>query len=188
MYLYQPCLLTLALHAWAYDENRIQRRLRILFSLSILILSGLELTGARVYVYPGALLLPALFSFDRLRSASWAEVLTSSLLGGLLSWKAAYVWPLLPGSKLLCSVLLLIPAAFLIKKQEDRLLACSLGSLIFELLFCLKEYTLFSFCVIRLGSRDALSLGSMAACILTFAAEACRRLFPKEKRVVSMGN
>ena len=161
MYLYQPCLLTLALYVWAWEKDR---RFRILLPLVILLASEWELILGRIWLYPAAMLLPVMFLTKR-PSVAWAEVLTSSILGGLLCWKAADRWPLLPGRMLLCAALLIIPALFLCRGREARLLACALGSLLYELFFCLREYVLFSFCTIRLGSREELSLGTAAVCL-----------------------
>ena len=146
MYLYQPCLLTLTLYAWAFDRSKGKGRLlRIAAPLLLLLASEWELSFSRIYLYPAALLFPAVFLFDAKRSVAWAEVLTAALLSGLTSWKAADAWPLLPGGIFLCAVLLLIPIMLLCRGKEDRLLACSLSGLLYELFFCLKEYMLFSF-------------------------------------------
>lgn len=166
MYLYQPCLLTLTLYAWAFDRSKGKGRiLRIAAPLLLLLASEWELTFSRIYLYPAALLFPAVFLFDAKRSIAWAEVLTAALLSSLVSWKAADAWPLLPGGRLLCAVLLLIPIMLLCRGKEDRLLACSLAGLLYELFFCLKEYMLFSFCIIRLGSRESLNLSTAALCL-----------------------
>ena len=166
MYLYQPCLLTLTLYAWAFDRSKGKGRiLRIAAPLLLLLASEWELSFSRIYLYPAALLFPAVFLFDVKRSIVWAEVLTAALLAGLISWKASDAWPLLPGRIFLCAVLLLIPIMLLCRGKEDRLLACSLAGLLYELFFCLKEYMLFSFCIMRLGSRESLSLSTAALCL-----------------------
>ena len=185
MYLYQPCLLTLSLHAWAFGR---ESRLRILLPLAVLAVSEWELLYTQIWLYPAAMLLPLPFLLGRARAVAWAEVWTASLLGGAVSWKAADLWPLLPGSTLLCAALLLVPAIFLCRSREDKLLACALGSLFFELFFCLREYILFSFCVIRLGSREALSLGAAALCLYHALEQARRVVRIREKRAVSMRN
>ena len=166
MYLYQPCLLTLTLYAWAFDRSEGKSRLLLIAApLLLLLASEWELTFSRIYLYPGALLFPAVFLFDAKRSIVWAEVLTAALLAGLISWKASDAWPLLPGRIFLCAVLLLIPIMLLCRGKEDRLFACSLAGLLYELFFCLKEYMLFSFCIMRLGSRESLSLSTAALCL-----------------------
>ena len=188
MYLYQPCLLILALYAWAFEPvEREGRRLRALFPLALLAVSELELTFARIMIYPAALLLPVLFLLKRDRTVAWAEVLTASLLGGFLCWKAADSWPLFPGLTFLCGILLLAATVLLCRQRGDRLLACAIGGLFFELFFCLREYTLFSFCVIRMGSRDGLSLAASTHCLYAVLEQLCHAL-PKRKRAVSIVN
>ena len=147
MYLYQPCLLALALYFWAFDgADRRTPWLRVLFPLLLLALSELGSTFTYMSFYPAALLLPLPFAAGRARGVAWAEVLAAGLLGAILSWKAADAWPLFDGLVPLCAALLLIPVAVLCRDREDRWLACALGGLFFELLFCLREYTLFSSC------------------------------------------
>lgn len=157
--------MTLALYAWAFDGTPTGRRLRIWAPVGLLFLSEWALCYERVEIYPAALLLPARYGAGRARTVSWAEVLTAAILGGLICWKVGDAWPLMPALKLLCSVLLLIPALIVCRKRADRLLACALGSLLLELCACLREYMLFSFCVVRLGSREALSLAAAALCL-----------------------
>lgn len=164
MYLYQPCLLSMALYAWACDDPK-KSRWRILAPLIVLALSEWELSHARFSLYPAAMGIPMLFLWGRIRTAAWAEVLTASLLGGLICWKAADAWPLLSISWLMLPLLLLAPTAVLCRDREDRCLACAIGGLFFELFFCLREYMLFSFCVVRLGSRGGLSLGASSICL-----------------------
>ncbi len=163
MYLYQPCLLTLSLYAWACDR----RRLRIWFVLLVLAISGWEMTHTRIWLYPAALLLPLVFVFHR---PVWSEVLTAAVLGGLVSWKAADIWPLSPLLMPLCS-LLIMTSGFLCRSREDRLLAFCLCGLFYEMFFCLREYVLFSFCVIRLGSRSSLCLSTAVLCIYLILEE-----------------
>ena len=166
MYLYQPCLLAMALYHWAFDERKGEQHVfRLLFPLVILSLSELEVTFQNVRVYPAVLLLPVGLLFNSRGFVCWEETLTASLIGGLLCWKAADLWPLFPGIIPLCGALLLLPVVLLCREGKDGLLSCALGSLFFELFFCLKEYMLFSYCVLRLGSRDALSLGTVALCL-----------------------
>lgn len=189
MYLYQPCLLAMSLYAWAFERTEMpKRRLRILCPLAILAISEWEVTFTKVGLYPAGLLLVLFFIGLQLRSVCWAEVLTASLLGGLLSWKAADAWPLLPGSPLLCASLLLAPIILLCRSREDRLAACALGSLFFELFFCLREYMLFSFFVGRLGSRDALSLASSAICLYHVFEQVCHGVHRRIKDAISIGN
>ena len=189
MYLYQPCLLTMALYGWAFDPAERRRRwIMILFPLVVLLVSEWEVTFSSYKLYPASLLLPVCFLMVRSRDVAWAEVLASSLLGGLVCWKAADAWPLLPGSAVLCAVLLLIPVTLLCRDRDDRLLAVTFGSLFFELFFCLHEYMLFSFCALRFGSKDALSLGSMALCIYFVLEQLRLLLLSKKKDAVSIRN
>ena len=155
----------MALYGWAFREAEGNRRGRnIVLPLVVLLASGWEVSFSAIRLYPASLLLPLSYLMGKGRSVPWAEVLVSSLLGGLVCWKVADAWPLLPGSAALCAILLLCPIAALCRCREDRLLALTLGSLFFELFFCLREYMLFSFCVLRLGSRDSLTLGALAIC------------------------
>ncbi len=165
MYLYQPCLLTLSLYAWAFDVSDSRRRwLRVLFPLAVLALSEIELTFTGICIYPASLLVACYLIRDQ-RTIQWAQMLTASLLGGLACWKAVDLWPLFPGIVPLCAGVLLVPIFILCRGRADRLASCALGGLIFELFFCLKEYLLFSFCILRFGSRDGLSLAAASACL-----------------------
>lgn len=155
----------MALYAWAFEDASKKRWLRTLSPLALLFLSEWEPSYARFNLYPAALLLPALYGMGRARTVAWAEVLTASILGGLICWKAEDAWPLMPGLTLLTSATLLIPVMILCRQRADRLLACAVGSLFFELFACLREYMLFSFCVVRLGSRASLSLAAAALCL-----------------------
>ncbi|MBQ6866931.1 MAG: hypothetical protein IJO15_08845 [Clostridia bacterium] len=75
----------------------------ILFSLLSLALSEVEIGGTYLSLYPAALLLPVpfLLSIDK---EAWPEVLAAAFFGGMLCWKAADAWPLLPGVMLLCRI------------------------------------------------------------------------------------
>ncbi len=179
----------MALYAWAFEPaNGTPRWCRILFPVTVLTVSEWELTFRQIGLYPAALLLPILFLLNRFRAVAWPDVLTGALLGGLLSWKAADLWPLFSGSALLCAILVLVPAILLCGNRDDRLLACVLGSLAFELFFCLREYMLFSFCVVRLGSRDALDLSTAALCLYVVLDTLLHALHLKGKSIVSVGN
>lgn len=179
----------MALYAWGFDGKRgAGRWLRALAPLVILAISEWELTFDPVSLYPAALLLPLLCLPGRVRTVPWAEALTASFLGGLVCWKAADAWPLLPGLGLLCAVLLLIPILPLCRSREDRLLACALSGLLFELFFCLREYMLFSYCLIRLGSRDSLSLSAASVCLYILLDEALAMLRRGRKSALPMGN
>ncbi len=178
----------MALYAWAFEEtDRKQRWLHGLFPIGLLAISEWEPACETVALYPAALLLPAMFARRPLRETAWAQVVWAALLGGFVSWKTADVWPLLPGSTLLCAALLLIPSLLLCRSGSDRFLACALGGLFSELFLCLREYTLFSFCVIRLGSRESLSLGTAAWC-LCVPLQALLSRFAKKKKAFSIGN
>ena len=137
-----------------------------------LALSEVEAGGTYLSLYPAALLLPVPFLLSMNKEA-WPEVLAAAFFGGMLCWKAADAWPLLPGVMLLCGMLLPgvmllcgmllpMPACLLCRGEAETLLSICLGSLCFELFFCLREYVLFSFCVVRLGSREGLSLGALS--------------------------
>ena len=118
----------------------------------------------------------------------WEETLTASLIGGLLCWKAADLWPLFPGIIPLGGALLLLPIMLLCREGKDGLLSCVLGSLFFELFFCLKEYLLFSYCVVRLGSRDALSLGTVALCLYVLTERIRCFARARRKHAISISN
>ena len=187
MYLYQPCLLTLSLYAWAFDEQTGWRRwLSILFPLIILLLSEWELAYATITIYPAALLLPIVFVIRKAQRAALAETLCACILGGLVSWMSADAWPLLPGLGVLCGALMMIPVCLLCRGREDRFLACALGGLCFELFFCIKEYLLFSYAIVRLGSREGLSVASAALCCLGLLEQGRQTLISMRKRSFSM--
>ena len=189
MYLYQPCLLTVALHAWAFTKRAGRARwLSILFPLGILGISEWELTFTGMFLYPSALLLPALFLLDRRSSVVWLETLTAALLGGFLCWRAADAWPLLPGLSILCGALLLTPIMLICHNRDDRRLASALGGLAFELFFCLKEYMLFSFCVVRLGSRQSLDVCTAALCMCAAFEAVHLAVSSGRKRAETAGN
>ena len=136
MYLFQPCLLTIALYAWAFDGSHGKGRwLRVLAPVVVLCISEWELSFTHVYVYPAALLLSAIFLLGDRGAIAWAEVLIGALLGGLLCWKVTDACPLMPVLPLLCAALLLVPIVPLCRKREYRLLACCLGGLFFELCY-----------------------------------------------------
>ena len=188
MYLYQPCLLAMALYHWAFDERIGEQHVfRLLFPLVILSLSELEVTFQNVRVYPAVLLLIVYLIRNPLL-IRWEETLTASLIGGLLCWKAADLWPLFPGIIPLCGALLLLPIMLLCREGKDGLLSCVLGSLFFELFFCLKEYMLFSYCVLRLGSRDALSLGTVALCLYVLTERIRCFARARRKHAISISN
>ena len=176
LYLYQPCLLSLALFAWAFEEPKNGRWLRTISPVIVLLLSEWELSFRRIWIYPAALLLPMLYLPGRVRTVFWAEVLTAALLGGLTCWKMDDTWPLQSISHLMAPMLLLVIAVLLCRDRKDRCLACALGSLLYELFFCLREYMLFSFCITRLGSRESLSLGSAALCLYVAGEQAAQAL------------
>ena len=189
MYLYQPCLLTMALFHWAFDETKGKQHVFLfLFPLTILVLSELELPFQDFRIYPSALLLPIGLLIDSRGSVCWEETLTASLIGGLLCWKAADLWPLFPGIIPLCGALMLVPVMLLCREGRDRLLACALGSLLFELFFCLKEHMLFSYCFIRLGSRDSLSLGAVALCLYGLMEQIMLFACTRRNHAVSISN
>ncbi len=188
MYLYQPCLLAMALYHWAFDERKgKQHASHLLFSLVILVLSELEVTFQNVRVYPAVLLL-IVYLIRKPLLIRWEETLTASLIGGLLCWKAADLWPLFPGIIPLCGALLLLPVVLLCREGKDGLLSCTLGSLFFELFFCLKEYMLFSYCVLRLGSRDSLSLGAAALCLYGLTERIRYFARARRKHAISISN
>ncbi len=189
MYLYQPCLLTMVLYAWGFAQTDGKRRwLRVSAPLVVLALSEWELFYTQIWFYPAAMLLPLIYLFGRIRTLAWAEVLTASVLGGLLCWKAADRWPLFLGLPLLCAALLLIPIMLLCQKRDDRFLACALGGLLFELFFCLREHMLFSFCVVRLGSREGLSLSASSICLCAIWEQAHLAVSAGRKPAVPIGN
>ena len=163
LYLYQPCLLSLSLFSCAFFEPKTEKpAAKSLWYLGILAVSELELTFSNVKLYPAALLLSLLLGIGRARRIAWSEVLTASVLSGLICWKVSDVCPLFPSLTLLCALMLMIPILLICREREDRFLGCAIGGLFYELFFCLREYLLFSFCVIRLGSRDGLSITAAA--------------------------
>ncbi len=189
MYLYQPCLLTMALYAWAFDTAEQKGHYyRLLLPLVVLAVSEWELTYTHLWLYPAALLLPVLFLWRKPQTIAWDEVLTAALFGGLLCWKIGELWPLLPALMHLSVALILVPVCLLCRNRKDRLLACALSGLFYELFFCLREYMLFSFCVIRFGSRQALSLSTAAICADLLLEQVRLCLLARRNHTVSIGN
>ena len=189
MYLYQPCLLTMALYAWGFEApGRRSRYLHMAIPVLALVVSEWNLTFSRLEVYPAALLLPFAYCLSRARSVSLAEVLATAIIGGLICWKIGDRWPLFWGTSTLCTASLLIPAVGFCKDREDRFLACAMGSLLSELFLCLREYMLFSFCVVRLGSREVLNLGSSSACLYMVTEELFGAVRSCRKPVIPIGN
>ena len=189
MYLYQPCLLAMALHIWACENvNGKQHILRGLFPLAILAVSEIELSFHDVQIYPAALLLPLYFLLRSHRSIVWEEVLTAVLLGGFVCWRISDAWPLFEGIIPLCGLLFLIPVKLFCRDRENRFFACALISLVYEWFFCLKEYMLFSYCVIRIGSRDSLSLGAASICIYGLSEQIWKYACTKRKQAISISN
>ena len=107
--------------------------------------------------------------------------MAASIMGGLLCWKVADTWPLFYGSILVCGAMLLIPICFMCRNREDRLLACAVGGLVFELFFCLREYVLFSYCEIRMGSREGLNLSTVTICLYDLLKQTYLRFISKNK-------
>lgn len=178
----------MALYAWASDHiPRKPKYVRIVFPLVILVLSDWSISFSCVSIYPAALLM-MLYHLRGIRNAAWVELLTASLLGGLLCWKVTDAWPLLPGSMLLCATLLLFPVTIICRNGKDRFLAFALSGLFFELFFCLREYLLFSYCMVRLGSRDALSLDTAALCLYGFLSRVFQYKTRKRDPAVSILN
>ncbi len=181
MYPYQPCLLALSLYAWAFDK----RKIGMLFPLVVLFLSEWEIFFTNLSIYPSALLL-VLFLLRKPSTDNWAETLTASLLGGLMCWKAADAWPLVPGSTLLYGACMALIVTVVCRKRADRLLAFALGGLLFELFFCLREYMLFSYCRLRLGSRNALDLSAASICIYSVMEHVQRFTFQRRAHAPSI--
>ena len=178
----------MALYAWGFEKPKNSRWMRAISPVTVLLLSEWEISFTRIWIYPAALLLPMICLFGRSRTVAWAQTVTAGLLGSLLSWKAADAWPLLPGLTLLCAMLMLAPVLLLCRVGEDRGLACALGGLLYELFFCLREYMLFSFCVVRLGSREGLSLGALSVCLCLLLAESLPVFRKGGKSVLPTGN
>ena len=189
MYLYQPCLLTMALYAWAFDTHKGKGHwLRLLLPLVFLSISEWELTYTRLWLYPAALLMPVLFLRREPQMVAWGEVLTAAFFGGLLCWKIGDFWPLFPALTMLRVALMLVTVCLLCRNREDRLLACTLSGLFCELFFCLSEYMFFSFCVIRLGSREALSLSTTVICTGLLLEQVRLCFSARQNHTVSIGN
>ena len=166
MYLYQPCLLSIALYSWAFEKtDKKNRWSRILLILLVLIVSRWEFVSDRIGAYPAAVLLPLCFIWENRRTAVFIEIVTAALFGGILCWKVMDTWPLFTGKVLLCAGLLLVPVTIICTNRSDKLAACALCGLFYEAFLCCAEYVLFSFCVIRFGSHDALNIGTAAICL-----------------------
>ena len=77
----------MALYAWGFESPGTRGRyLHMAIPALLLAVSGWELSFLRLEVYPTALLLPAAFCLGRVRTVSWAEVLTAAVVGGLICW------------------------------------------------------------------------------------------------------
>ena len=189
MYLYQPCLLSLSLYAWAFCEApNGRRRMLTLFPLFLLLVSEAEWTGAYLQLYPAGLLLPGLFLERKRKPIDWPGVLSAAILSGLLGWKLGDAFPLSPLVTPLGALLMLGPIAFLCRQERDRRLAICLAGLAYELFFCLREYVLFSYCLIRLGSRAGLSLSAAALCAYNALSLCANRLAAREKHGMTIRN
>ncbi len=179
----------MALFAWAGGNGGKKQIIqRILFPLAILSVSEIELSYQNIRVYPAALLLSIGYLIRSHHSIAWEEVTTAALIGAFICWKTADAWPLLPGILLLCGALLLVPIALLCHDREERFFAIALGTLFYEWFFCLKEYMLFSFCVVRIGSKDSLSLGTAAMCLYGLIEPIWQFAFAGRKHAISISN
>lgn len=176
MYFYQPALITLVAFLIAggelYSISLKRRRYFVTLFLLTLVASAIgKVEGEGSTIFPAALVLLA-GSFLTLRS-HWERVLLAGLFGGVAAWKLADLLPLFFEPALLSGLALSLFVLLYCKRIEERFCACALGGIAYELSFCLQEYFLFSYCHLRLGSLEGLSVSAMslltvsAACLFT---------------------
>lgn len=176
MYFYQPALMTLVAFLIAGGElhsisPKQRRYFATLFLLTLIVSAIGKVKGEGSTIFPAALVLLA-GSFLTLRG-HWERVLLSGLFGGVAAWKLADLLPLFFEPALLSGLALSLFVLLYCKRIEERFCACALGGIAYELSFCLQEYFLFSYCHLRLGSLEGLSVSAMslltvgATCLLT---------------------
>lgn len=176
MYFYQPALITLVAFLIAggelYSISLKRRRYFVTLFLLTLVASAIgKVEGEGSTIFPAALVLLA-GSFLTLRS-HWERVLLAGLFGGVAAWKLADLLPLFFEPALLSGLALSLFVLLYCRSMVERFCACALGGIAYELSFCLQEYFLFSYCHLRLGSLEGLSVSAMslltvsAACLLT---------------------
>lgn len=176
MYFYQPALITLATFLTAggdlYLVSRNRRRyFTALFLLTLVVSAIGEVEREGITIFPAALLLlvGSLFAVEK----HWERVLLSGLFGGVAAWKIADLFLSFFEPALLSGLGLSLFVILYCKSVEERFCACALGGIAYELSFCLQEYFLFSYCRLRFGSLDGLSVSAMslltvsAGCLLT---------------------
>ncbi|MBQ7277987.1 MAG: hypothetical protein IJR17_02115 [Clostridia bacterium] len=162
MYLYQPCLIALALYLWAEGDSR-RERLGGLLPLGVLIISDPSVALGPIILYPAGLLSILLAFLKKPRHLSLSVI--GAVLGGMICWKVADRFPLMPGLLWLCGGVL-AACCFLCPEPVSKLQCAALGSLLFEVMFCLREYMLFGYCQLRLSSKDSLSAFAASVCLL----------------------
>lgn len=141
-----------------------------LFLLTLVVSAIGEVEGEEITIFPAALVLLAgsLVAMGK----HWERVLLSGLFGGVAAWKIADLFLPFFEPALLSGLALSLFVILYCKSMEERFCACALGGIAYELSFCLQEYFLFSFCHLRFGSLDGLSVSAMslltvsAACLL----------------------
>lgn len=168
MYFYQPALITLAAFLTAGGElysifPKRRRYFATLFLLTLVMSAIGKVEGEEITIFPAALVL-LVGSFLTLRR-HWERVLLSGLFGGVAAWKLADLFPLLFEPALLSGLALGLFVLLYCKTAEECFCACALGGIAYELSFCLQEYFLFSYCRLRLGSFNGLSISTVGLCV-----------------------
>lgn len=169
MYFYQPAFITLVAFLTAggelYPISLKRRRYFVTLFLLTLVISAIgKVEGEEITIFPAALVL-LVGSFLTLRR-HWERVLLSGLFGGVAAWKIADLFPLLFEPALLSGLVLSLFVLLYCKTMEERFCACALGGIAYELSFCLQEYFLFSYCRLRLGSFNGLSISTAGLCFV----------------------
>lgn len=168
MYFYQPALITLVAFLIAggelYSISLKRRRYFVTLFLLTLVVSAVgKVEGEGSTIFPAALVLLA-GSFLTLRR-HWERVLLAGLFGGVAAWKLADLLPLFFEPALLSGLGLSLFVLLYCRSIEERFSACALGGIAYELSYCLQEYFLFSYCRLRLGSFNGLSISTVGLCV-----------------------
>lgn len=149
-----------------------------LFLLTLMLSFWGELKWENVTLFPAALLLMIGTAIPV--KGHWERVLLSGLFGGVAAWKLTdwvplFFEPALPGG-----LALILFVWLYCKGAEERFCACALGGITYELSFCLQEYFLFSYCRVRLGSPNGVSISAMGLCFI-LAIHLCPQLSQTKK-------
>lgn len=169
LYFFQPALLVLILFSLIVpDLLPLSKRSCVYYGVLFLLVLCFSAIGEwameNATLFPAALLL-LIGTMAKVRS-HWERILLSSLFGGIAAWKIADLFPLFFEPALLSGLALTVFVMLYCRGMEERFCACALGGLAYEFSFCLQEYFLFTYCKIRFGSLDGLSISAMSLCVV----------------------